>query len=61
MGDDNAGSENLSYSHAPIAVDYLIKRGLKEHSLTDSVQKVTLVGKPYSSPQPGSEYDKGSK
>ena len=53
--DDNVGSENSSYSHAPIAVDYLITNGLKEPSLTDSVQKVTLVGKPYFSPS--SEYD----
>ena len=53
--DDNVGSENRSYSHAPIAVDYLITNGLKEPSLTDSVQKVTLVGKPYFSPS--SKYD----
>ena len=52
--DDNVGFENRSYSHAPIAVDYLITNGLKEPSLTDSVQKVTLVGKPYFSPS--SEY-----
>ena len=53
--DDNVGSENRSYSNAPIAVDYLITNGLKEPSLTDSVQKVTFVGKPYFSPS--SEYD----
>ena len=53
--DDNVGSENRSYSHAPISVDYLITNGLKEPSLTDSVQKVTFVGKPYFSPS--SEYD----
>ena len=33
VGDDNASSEKRSYSHAPIAVDYLIKHGLKEPSL----------------------------
>ena len=53
--DDNVGSENRSYSHAPISVDYLITNGLKEPSLTDSVQRVTLVGKPYFPPD--SKYD----
>lgn len=53
--DDNVGSENRSYSRAPIAVGYLIKNGLKKPSLTDSVQKVTLVGKPYFPPV--SEHD----
>ena len=36
-------------------MDYLITNGLKEPSLTDSVQKVTLVGKPYFPPD--SKYD----
>jgi hypothetical protein len=53
--DNNVGSENRSYSYAPTAVDYLIRNGLKKPSLTDSVQKVTLVGKPYFPPV--SKYD----